>query len=122
MPLSLEIISTEVPQETQIFPLGRFDVFSIGGLQIGRAVYSPGWRWTEHVAPIVGTELCEVEHVGIVIAGRAAVKMADGTERSMAPGDLFSIPPGHDSWVIGDEDYVSLHLVGGEQYARPTAT
>jgi quercetin dioxygenase-like cupin family protein len=119
MPLSLEIISTEVPARTQVFPLGRFDVFSVGDVEIGRAVYSPGWRWSEHVAPLVGAELCEVEHVGVVISGHAAVKMADGTERHMGPGDLFSIPPGHDSWVIGDEDYVSLHLVGSEQYARP---
>jgi quercetin dioxygenase-like cupin family protein len=116
---SLEIISTEAPQETQVFPLGRFDLFVVGGLQIGRAVYSPGWRWSEHVGPLVGTALCEVEHVGLVVSGRAAVKMADGTERSMGPGDLFSIPAGHDSWVLGDEEYVSIHLVGSDHYARP---
>jgi hypothetical protein len=122
MPLSLEILSTEMPQQTQVFALGRFDLFSVGDLQIGRAVYSPGWRWSEHVGPLVGTELCEVEHVGIVISGRAAVRMADGTERSMGPGDLFGIPAGHDSWVLGDEEYVSIHLTGGKDYAHPTTS
>jgi hypothetical protein len=120
MPRSLEIISTnDEPHQRRTFPFGRFDLFSIGGVQLGRAVYAPGWRWSEHVAPAAGTALCEVEHVGLVVSGRAGVRMADGTERVMGPGDLFSIPAGHDSWVIGEDSYVSLHFLGADSYANP---
>lgn len=118
MTVALQIASMSVAQEERSFPFGRFELFSVGGQQVGRAVYAPGWRWSEHVAPTAGTPLCEVEHVGLVLSGRAAVKIADGTEFSMGPGDLFSIPAGHDSWVLGDEEYVSLHFLGVDRYAR----
>jgi quercetin dioxygenase-like cupin family protein len=114
----LEILNLSEPEETREFPRGRFELFRIGGVAIGRASYEPGWRWTEHVGPTAGTELCEVEHVGLVVSGRAAVLMADGAERLLEPGDLFAIPPGHDSWVVGEEPYVSLHFLGADQYAR----
>jgi quercetin dioxygenase-like cupin family protein len=114
----LEIVNLGDPVETREFPRGRFELFRLGGVEVGRASYEPGWRWTEHVAPTAGTELCEVEHLGVVLSGRAAVRMADGTERVLEPGDMFAIPPGHDSWVVGDEPYVSLHLLGAGQYAR----
>ena len=65
-----------------------------------------------------GQALCQVEHVGLVLSGRAGVLMEDGTERVMGPGDFFHVPPGHDSWVVGDEPYVSLHVMGSEDYAR----
>jgi hypothetical protein len=114
----LETVNLSDPAETREFPLGRFELFRIGGSAIGRASYEPGWRWTEHVAPTAGTELCEVEHLGMAVSGRAAVRMADGTELVLAPGDLFAVPPGHDSWVVGDEPYVSLHFLGADEYAR----
>jgi hypothetical protein len=114
----LEILNLSEPEETREFPRGRFELFRIGGVAIGRASYEPGWRWTEHVGPTAGTELCEVEHVGLVVSGHAAVLMADGAERVLEPGDLFAIPPGHDSWVVGEEPYVSLHFLGADQYAR----
>jgi hypothetical protein len=87
-------------------------------MTIGRASYEPGWKWSEHVSPLAGTALCEVEHVGMVLAGRAMAAMKDGTEVELAAGSLFYIPPvDHDSWVIGDEPYVSLHFLGADQYA-----
>jgi hypothetical protein len=86
---------------------------------IGRAIYEPGWRWTQHVRPLVDTELCEVAHVGLVVSGSAGVLMADGTDVVLRAGDFFAIPSGHDSWVIGDEQYVSLHLLGADAYAAP---
>jgi quercetin dioxygenase-like cupin family protein len=52
-----------------------------------------------------------------VLSGAAAVKMADGSERVMNAGEFFYVPPGHDSWVVGDEPYVSLHIMGSESYA-----
>jgi hypothetical protein len=115
--MELEIRRFDQPTETRTFERGAFELLTVGGMSIGRASYEPGWRWSEHVGPLVGAELCEVEHVGMVISGRAAVRMADGRELVMGPGDVFAIPPGHDSWVVGDEPYVSLHLLGASGYA-----
>jgi hypothetical protein len=114
----IEIVAIGEPVEVRHFERGRFELYRIGGREIGRAIYTAGWRWTEHVGPIAGTVLCEVEHVGLVVSGSAGVRMADGTERVLRAGDFFAIPAGHDSWVIGDEEYVSLHLLGADAYAR----
>jgi len=118
MVTQLEIIGIGAPVETREFRFGRFELYRVGGREVGRAIYAPGWRWSEHVRPIAGTPLCEVEHVGFVISGAAGVRMADGTERVLKAGDFFAVSPGHDSWVIGDEEYVSLHLLGADAYAR----
>jgi quercetin dioxygenase-like cupin family protein len=118
MDTELESVRLGEPDEVREFALGRFELYRIGGREIGRAIYEPGWRWTKHVAPIAGTELCEVDHLGLVISGTAGVKMADASERVLRPGDFFAIPAGHDSWVIGDEQYESLHVLGAEFYAR----
>ncbi len=109
----------EEPDETRVFTKGRFEIVRLGGLTIGRATYEPGWKWSEHVSPIAGTALCEVEHVGLVVSGRAVAALADGTIIALTPGNLFYIPPvAHDSWVIGDEPYVSLHFLGAEHYTK----
>ena len=100
------------------FEKGRFDLVTIGGLSVGRAAYEPGWKWSVHVKPIAGTPSCRVEHVGLVVSGRAMVAMDDGEEILLKPGDLFAIAAGHDSWVVGDEPYVSLHLLGADAYAK----
>lgn len=113
----IEIRRFEQADETRAFEQGSFELVTIGGVTIGRASYEPGWIWSEHVGK-PGEALCQVEHVGLVVSGRAAVKMADGTEGMLTPGDLFSIGPGHDSWVVGDEPYVSLHLLGATEYAK----
>lgn len=109
----------ETPDEIRRFEKGKFEIIRIGGLTVGRATYEPGWKWSEHVGPIVGALLCEVEHVGLVLSGRATAAMADGTVHELTPGTIFHIPPvAHDSWVIGDEPYVSLHFLGAEHYSR----
>jgi quercetin dioxygenase-like cupin family protein len=97
----------EHPDEVRTFEKGQFEIIRIGGMTIGRATYEPGWRWSLHVGPPTGTSSCSVEHVGIVISGRATAAMDNGTITEMHPGDVFHIAPGHDSWVIGDEPYVS---------------
>jgi 2-hydroxychromene-2-carboxylate isomerase/quercetin dioxygenase-like cupin family protein len=107
----------EAPDEVRIFEKGRFEIVRIGGMTIGRATYQPGWRWSLHVGRETGAASCPVEHVGVVVSGRAAAAMDDGTVTEMRPGDVFHIAPGHDSWVVGDEPYVSLHLLGADQYA-----
>ena len=106
------------PDERRSFPLGGLDLVEIGGLTLGRASYEPGWRWSEHVGRDLGQTLCEVEHLGFVLSGRNRIEMADGRVIEVGPGDLFQIGPGHDSVVVGDEPYVSLHLTGAERYAN----
>lgn len=108
----------ETPDETRVFEKGRFEIVRLGGMTIGRATYEPGWRWSLHVGSKTGQAMCEVEHVGMVISGRATAAMRDGRVIEMRAGDVFYIAPGHDSWVVGDEPYVSLHFVGSDAYAR----
>ncbi len=107
----------ESPDETREFEKGRFDVVKMGDMVIGRASYEPGWKWSVHVGPQIGAESCEVDHVGLVVSGRVGVRMDDGREIELEAGDLYAIGPGHDSWVVGDEPYVSLHFMGADEYA-----
>jgi quercetin dioxygenase-like cupin family protein len=108
----------EQPDETLTFEKGIFEIVHVGGMTIGRATYEPGWRWSEHIGKATGAKLCMVEHVGIVVSGRSGLSMQDGTVKEMKAGDVFYVAPGHDSWVIGDEPYVSIHLMGAEQYGK----
>ena len=111
--------SFDQPDETRVFEKGKFEVVHIAGMTIGRAVYEPGWKWSVHVGALAGTALCEVEHVGLVISGQAVAAMQDGRIIELSPGKLFYIPPEpHDSWVVGDEPYVSLHFMGAEHYSK----
>lgn len=106
------------PDETRTLTRGKFEVVRLGGLTIGRATYGPGWKWSEHVGPGVGASRCAVEHVGMVVAGTAAVEFEDGEVMLLQKGELFAIPGvPHDSWVVGDERYVSLHFLGADAYA-----
>jgi quercetin dioxygenase-like cupin family protein len=118
LPLSIILRRFESPDETTKFPKGQFDLIRLGGLTIGRASYEPGWRWSEHIGSKTGARYCEVEHIGIVISGQATAAMQDGTIYEMSPGDVFYVPPGHDSWVVGNEAYVSIHLLGAADYVQ----
>jgi len=109
----------EHPDDVRRFEKGKIELVQVGGLTIGKASYEPGWKWSEHVAPLVGTALCQVEHVGMVVSGHAVAQMQDGTIVDLLPGNLFYIGPGHDSWVEGDEPYVSLHFHGADRYGVP---
>src|SRR5262249_33200151 len=110
------------PDEVRLFEKGRFEIVTIGGMTIGRATYQPDWKWSEHVSPIAGTPFCELEHVGMVLSGRATAAMIGGDVYELGPGTLFYVPPiAHDSWVVGDEPYVSLHFLGAEQYTSRRA-
>ncbi|MDQ6912102.1 MAG: cupin domain-containing protein [Verrucomicrobiota bacterium] len=106
------------PDEVRTFEKGKFEVVKIGGMTIGRASYEPGWKWSVHVGAATGATSCQVEHVGMVVSGCAACQMDDGRYFEMRGGELFYIGPGHDSWVVGDERYVSLHFLGAEKYAH----
>jgi hypothetical protein len=107
----------ENADEVRTFENGTFEIVRLAGTTLGRATYQPGWKWSEHVRPTGGTDLCELEHIGWVLSARAKVLMRDGEEIELAAGDLFHIAPGHDSWVVGDQPYISLNLLGAEEYA-----
>ena len=95
------------PDETRPFTAhGAMDIVRVGGLTVGRGTFEPGWRWSEHVKPLAGTETCEASHAGYVISGRMIVRMNDGTEAEAGPGAIVVIEPGHDAWVVGDEPCV----------------
>jgi quercetin dioxygenase-like cupin family protein len=109
----------EAPDETRVLVKGKFELVHLGGMTIGRATYEPGWRWSEHVGPGVGATRCSVEHVGMVLSGKATAAFDDGRVFELCAGELFYIPPvPHDSWVLGDQPYVSLHFLGADRYAK----
>jgi quercetin dioxygenase-like cupin family protein len=115
--MSATVRRFEIPDETRTFEKGRFDLIRIASVVVGRAEYEAGWKWSEHVGPQVGADTCDVEHVVLVVSGRCAIAMNDGTHFELGPGDFCHVPAGHDSWVVGDESYVSLHFMGSETYA-----
>jgi hypothetical protein len=84
-----------------------------------RGVFEPGWKWSEDVRPIAGTNSCQASHLGYVVSGRMKIRMEDGGEEELSPGDFFQISPGHDAWVVGSETCVLVDFAGYEQYAKP---
>jgi quercetin dioxygenase-like cupin family protein len=121
MPTSLDTILKrfDSPDEVRTFEKGRLEIVKIAGQTLGRATYQPGWRWSDHVGPGVNARRCSVEHVGVVLSGHATAAFDDGRVFDLTPGTVFYIPPEpHDSWVVGDAEYVSLHLMGAESYAK----
>jgi quercetin dioxygenase-like cupin family protein len=115
--VDLDLINFDSPTEGRTFEKGRFELYRAGPMTLGRATYEPGWKWSEHVGPATGESSCQVEHVGLVLRGEAVAKMDGGPEVVMRAGDFFYVPPGHDSWVVGEEPYVSLHILGSQDYA-----
>ena len=109
----------ESPDEVRVFEKGRLEVVRIGAITVGRASYEPGWKWSTHVGPTVGATYCTIEHVGMVLSGTATVAFDDGRVIELTEGSLFHVPAvPHDSWVVGDQPYVSLHFMGADQYAK----
>ena len=111
----------ESPDEMRQFDKGKFELVTVRGATVGRATYEPGWKWSEHVGKASGARSCTVEHVVLGVQGRCAVAMDDGAYFEIGPGDLAFVPPGHDSWVVGQEPYVSLHFMGAADYAKGKA-
>ena len=109
----------ESPDEVRSFAKGKFEIVRLGGMTIGRATYQPGWKWSDDVGKAMGEAFCSVEHVGMVVSGVATASIEGGETVEMKPGDVFYVPPHpHDSWVVGDEPYVSLHFLGADHYAE----
>jgi hypothetical protein len=108
----------DAPDEVRPFDNGRAEIVKIGNSEIGRLILSPGWRWSDHVKPIAGTDLCEAPHFQYHVSGTLRIRMADGAEFDAGPGSVTSLPSGHDAWVIGDEDVVVVDWFGASEYAR----
>ncbi len=106
------------PDEVRSFEMGELRLLKMGGGEIGQLVLEPGWRWSEHVKPIAGTELCEAPHFQYHVQGTLHIVMGDGTEFDARPGDVTALPQGHDAWVVGDEPVIVVDWYGASNYAR----
>ena len=107
------------PDEIRTLDHGRIELVNLGEESVGRQVLEPGWRWSVHVKPVVGTAFCEFHHFGLVVSGRLHVEMADGTVMEVGPESVYEIPPGHDAWVIGDEPWVGVNWSGIRTWGSP---
>ena len=114
----LERKSLTQPDETRTFSKGKLEVVNIGGTTLGRATFEPGWKWSECVKPIAKTDSCQAPHLGYMMSGRMVVVMDDGTQVEYGPGDALSIPPGHDAWIVGNENCVVVDFTGFGDYAK----
>jgi hypothetical protein len=113
-------VDFDAPDETRTPDKTRVDVVDVGGAKVARTSLEPGWRWSECIKPVAGTESCQVRHLGVVRSGRMQVQHDDGTTAELGPGDTYVIEPGHDAWVLGDEPFVGLEFEqrAAEQFAR----
>jgi hypothetical protein len=115
--MTLEAKNLGEPEDKRSFEHGELLMVRVGGATIGRAVFSPGWRWSTDVKPIVGTSSCELAHTAVVLSGRMRVQMNDGTDAEFGPGDAHYVSPGHDAWVVGEEPLVIIDFTGPAQMA-----
>lgn len=116
----MEKKSIDSPDEVREFGdgKGRLSIFAVGDQTMGRAEFEPGWRWSQHVKPIAGTDSCQAAHSGIMLEGHMVVKMDDGQEMEFGPGDVFYMPPGHDAWIVGNQRCVVFDVTGMAKYAK----
>ncbi len=116
---NFEFKSHDSPDEVRSPPKTRVEVVRLPGFTLGRLNMEPGWRWSECVKPVVKTDSCQVSHVGYVVSGTLTVKLNDGTQKTLTKGASYTIPPGHDAWVEGNERFVCIEVMSAEQYAKP---
>ena len=115
---TMERKSFSKPDEVRTFEKGKLELLKIGGGVVGRLTLEPEWRWSKHVKPIAKTELCEAPHFQYHVSGRIRIRMADGTEFEAGPGEVTSLPSGHDAWVVGNEPVVVVDWFGAVNYAK----
>jgi hypothetical protein len=115
-----EHVSFEKPDEVREFPHGRAEIVKVGDAEIGRFIFEPGFRWSTDLKPIAGTDSCEAPHFQYHLSGRLGILMDDGTEFVAEPGDVTSLPQGHDAWTVGDEPAVVVDWFGASNYAKPS--
>lgn len=114
-----ETKSHNEPDEVRSPAKTRVEVVRLAGFTLGRLNMEPGWRWSECVKPVVKTDSCQVSHVGYVVSGTLTVRLNDGTQKTLVKGASYTIPPGHDAWVVGNERFVCIEVMSAEQYAKP---
>lgn len=114
-----EVKSHNSPDDLRTPDKTRVEVVQFEGVTMGRFNFEPGWRWSECVKPVVKTEQCQLSHVGYAVSGHLTVRMTDGTEKSIVAGESYTIPPGHDAWVVGTEPYVGIEVMSADVYAKP---
>jgi quercetin dioxygenase-like cupin family protein len=109
------------PEETREFAqdMGQLELVTLGGKQAGRGTFKPGWRWSDHVKPLAGTDSCQAAHLGYVVSGRMGIRTDAGEEGEIGAGEVFSLTPGHDAWTVGDEPCVLIDFTGMTSYALP---
>ena len=107
----------DAPDDVVEFPKVRTRIVELGDLTVGELVSEPGWRWSEHVRPIVGGEWCQARHVGFILSGRLGIDFMDGTSATFGPGDVFDVPPGHDGYTVGDEPCAQIEWMGIRAFA-----
>lgn len=110
--------SMNSPDETRTFDKGKIDLTKIGDARIGRMYLEPGWTWEKCMKPIAKTESCQASHTQYVVSGRVGVKMNDGSEEEYGPGDVLYVPPGHNSWVVGNEPYIGIEIATMDNYGK----
>ncbi len=108
----------ESPDEVRTFEKGKLEIVNIGGGVVGRLTLEPGWRWSQHVKPIAKTQWCEAPHFQYQVSGRMHIVMADGAEFDTGPGQVVTLPSGHDGWVVGNERVVLIDWHGASKYAK----
>ncbi|CAG9181011.1 cupin domain-containing protein [Cupriavidus pinatubonensis] len=113
-----EVKSHATPDEVRTPAKTRVEVVQLEGFTIGRFNFEPGWRWSECIKPVVNTDHCQASHVGYAVSGRITVRMKDGTEKTISAGDSYTIPPGHEAWVEGDEPFVGIEVMSADTYAK----
>jgi hypothetical protein len=106
----LQARSLDSPEKTQTFDNGMAEIVTVAGTTVGRFTFQPGWRWSESLKKLVGTDSCQTHHVGYAMSGHLGVRTDDGSEMEIRAGDAYNIPPGHDGWVIGDEAFHSVEF------------
>jgi len=114
----LQVKSPSSPDEVRTLNKTRVEVVQLEGFTIGRLNFEPGWRWSECVKPVVKTDQCQVSHVGYAVSGRITVRMKDGTEKTIVAGESYTIPPGHDAWVEGNQPFVGIEVMSADVYAK----
>src|SRR3972149_8156784 len=108
------------PDEVRTPDKTRVKIVRLEGFTIGRFTFEPGWRWSNCIKPVVKTHVCQLSHVGYAVSGRLIVRLEDGTQKSIVAGDSYTIPPGHDAWVDGNESFIGIEVMTSDQYAKPS--
>ena len=115
---AMQAKNLDTPDETRPVPKAKIDIVKLGDVMIGRAVFEPGWKWSECVKPVAQTESCQAGHTTYIVSGRMHVRMDDGTEQELGPGAAAIIPPGHDAWIVGNEPCVAVDFSGMADFAK----